>query len=288
MTSLILLCGSRICLGIFSGDLFVFGLLAGLEQRGNGSDETLDERLIAAVGCGYVRNGHTGSRQRRSHRVGKHRLGLAQVGYLIDKAPGLRLFSGEPAAYSHQVEQVGFGLAALGRIHRGNIVVEFVEVTDCRLAVVTDSCELVGIEASPLEKLRAALVHEVHGRRVDADVPGTERSDGCGTGIHPHEVDGDIAMTFERRGDGDGGRQRTAEAIDEHVDRLALVLGKHIVHVVAVEVVASDIAFEVEIVSGLWHSDVIKFCHKIIKVVSLGKRQEIIPSVSDIIVTFAV
>ena len=52
-----------------------------------------------------------------------------------------------------QVEQVGFGLAALGRIHRGNIVVEFVEVTDCRLAVVTDSCELVGIEISPFKKL---------------------------------------------------------------------------------------------------------------------------------------
>lgn len=90
-------------------------------------------------------------------------------------------------------------------------------------------------------------------------------------GIHAHEVDGDIAMTFERRGDGDGGRQRTAEAVDKHVDRLALVLGKHIVHIVAVEVVSSDIAFEVEIVSGLWHNRT-DFCHKIIKVIFATKR----------------
>ena len=131
-------------------------------------------------------------------------------------------------------------------------------------------------------------MHEVHGRCVDADVSGTERSDGCGTGIHSHEVDGDIAMTLERRGDGERGRQRTAEAVNQHVDRLALVTGKHIVHIVAVEVDASDVAFEVELVLCVFHSGFAVCRHKIIKVISQAKRQKNISSVSKIILTFAV
>ena len=95
-------------------------------------------------------------------------------------------------------------LAALSGIHRCNIVVEFVQITDCRLAVVTDSCELVGIQASPFEELGAALVHQIHRRSVDGDVLGTERSDGGCAGVHSHEVDSDIAVVLEGTGDGEG------------------------------------------------------------------------------------
>ena len=51
-----------------------------------------------------------------------------------------------------------------------------------------------------------------------------------------------------------------------------VVTGKHIVHIVAVEVDAAYIAFEVELVFGLWHNRT-EFCHKIIKVVVFNKRQ---------------
>jgi len=55
---------------------------------------------------------------------------------------------------------------------------------------------------------------------------------------------GDIAVVAESGGDREAGGERAAGGIDKHVDLFALVVGKRPVNGVAVEVLASDIAFE--------------------------------------------
>ena len=47
------------------------------------------------------------------------------------------------------------------------------------------------------------------------------------------------------------------------MDRLVLALGKHIVHIVAVEVLTADVAIKVEIIFGLWHSKYIYYATKV-------------------------
>ena len=54
----------------------------------------------------------------------------------------------------------------------------------------------------------------------------------------------DIAVFLEGCGDRQTGGERPAEAVDKDVDLLALVLGEFPVNGRAVEVVASDVAFE--------------------------------------------
>lgn len=55
---------------------------------------------------------------------------------------------------------------------------------------------------------------------------------------------GDIAVVFEGGGDRQVGGERTAEAADKDVDLLSLVPGEFAVNGRAVEVDASDVAFE--------------------------------------------
>lgn len=55
---------------------------------------------------------------------------------------------------------------------------------------------------------------------------------------------GDIAVVFEGGGDRQVGGERTAEAADKYVDTLTLVLCEGFVNGRAVEVDASDVAFE--------------------------------------------
>ena len=54
----------------------------------------------------------------------------------------------------------------------------------------------------------------------------------------------DIAVVLEGCGDRQAGGEGTTEAVDKDVDLLALVLGEFAVNGRAVEVVASDVAFE--------------------------------------------
>ena len=67
-------------------------------------------------------------------------------------------------------------------------------------------------------------------------------------------MDGYIAMVLEGRGNGESGRERAAETVDEYVDGLALVTGENVVNIVAVEVIASDTPFQVEVLLCLCHS----------------------------------
>lgn len=75
-------------------------------------------------------------------------------------------------------------------------------------------------------------------------VRNAERSDGCGGSIEAHEMHIDIAVVLEGCGDRQAGGKGTAEAVDKDVDLLALVLCEFAVNCRAVEVVASDVAFE--------------------------------------------
>ena len=87
-------------------------------------------------------------------------------------------------------------------------------------------------------------MHQIHGPGVNGDVCRAERSDGCGGSIEAHEMHIDIAVVLEGCGDRQAGGEGPAEAVDKDVDLLALVLGEFAVNGRAVEVVASDVAFE--------------------------------------------
>ena len=93
-----------------------------------------------------------------------------------------------------------------------------------------------------------ALVNEVHGVAVNADTLGSEGGDRGSRGVHADEMHGDIAVQFEGRRDGERGGERAAERVDEHVDGFPGILAENEVNIVAVEVVASDEAFEMEII----------------------------------------
>ena len=69
---------------------------------------------------------------------------------------------------------------------------------------------------------------------------GSERSDGCCTGVHAHEMHVDIAVALEGRENAKGCVGTSAEGIDEHVDLAVLILINDIVHLVCVEVITSD------------------------------------------------
>ena len=73
-------------------------------------------------------------------------------------------------------------------------------------------------------------MHEVHGPGIDGDVGRAERGDGCGGGIETHEMHIDIAVVTEGSGDRQAGGERPAEAVNEDVYPLALVLGKFAVN----------------------------------------------------------
>lgn len=63
----------------------------------------------------------------------------------------------------------------------------------------------------------------------------------------------DIAVALECCGDRQAGDEGSAEAVDKDIDLLSLVFGKFTVNGRAVEIVASDIAFErVTAIYKLW------------------------------------
>ena len=82
---------------------------------------------------------------------------------------------------------------------------------------------------------------------------GTERGDGRRARVHPHEVHGHIAMRTESAGDRESCRQRTAEAVDQHVHRFPLVSGKDIVHVVTVKVTTAHVPLQMKVVICVFH-----------------------------------
>lgn len=96
-------------------------------------------------------------------------------------------------------------------------------------------------------------MNEIHAAGINGDVCGTERSDGCGRSIETHEMHIDIAVVTEGGRDRQAGGEGTAEAVDKDIDLLAVVLGEHGINVATVEVPASDVAFELNVVCGFRH-----------------------------------
>lgn len=71
-------------------------------------------------------------------------------------------------------------------------------------------------------------------------VRNVERCDGCGGSIEAHEMHIDIVVVLEGCGDRQAGDEGPAEAVDEDIDLLSLVLSEFAVNVRAVEVVAFE------------------------------------------------
>ena len=80
-----------------------------------------------------------------------------------------------------------------------------------------------------------------------------------------------VAVPLESGRDGERGGERAACAVNQHVHRLAGVLGEYVVHIIAVEVVTSDKAFEMKVILGLWYG-LILLCHKSTAINKRGKR----------------
>ena len=70
----------------------------------------------------------------------------------------------------------------------------------------------------------------------------TEGSNVGGRGIEPYEMHRHIAVVFEGRSDGEAGGEIAAGRVNQHVDLLALVFGKHFIDGLAVVIAIS--AFE--------------------------------------------
>ena len=93
-------------------------------------------------------------------------------------------------------------------------------------------------------------------------------------------MNADFAVVLEGGGDRQAGGERTAEAVDKDVDLLALVLGKLLVNGSAVEVVASDVAFERYIVSGLRYN-LVDLHHEVTHLIIWLKRLEMSRKISN-------
>lgn len=96
-------------------------------------------------------------------------------------------------------------------------------------------------------------MHKVHRAGVYRDMSRAERRYCSGGGVQPDKMHVDVAVVAESSGNGKAGGKGATERVDEHVNLLAVVPGKLAVNGRAVEVGASDIAFERDIVSGLCH-----------------------------------
>ena len=96
-------------------------------------------------------------------------------------------------------------------------------------------------------------MHEVHSAGINGDVSRAERSDGSGGSIETHEMHIDIAVVTEGGRDRQAGSEGTAEAVNKHVDLLAIVLDKLLVNGSTFEVIPSDVAFELNVVCGFRH-----------------------------------
>ena len=93
-------------------------------------------------------------------------------------------------------------------------------------------------------------------------------------------MNADFAVVLEGGGDRQAGCERTAEAVDKDIDLLALVLGKLLVNGSAVEVVASDVAFERYIVSGLRYN-LVDLHHEVTHLIIWLKRLEMSRKISN-------
>ncbi len=79
------------------------------------------------------------------------------------------------------------------------------------------------------------------------------RKDSGGRSIEAHEMHIDIAVVTEGGRYRQAGGEGPAEAVDKDIDLLALVFGKYSVNIATVEVPASDVAFELNVVCAFRH-----------------------------------
>ena len=120
-----------------------------------------------------------------------------EVGQAIHEAPLLCLLRREPAARLHQRQQVFHPLLALTGVHLRHVPVHLLKVGLHLRELVYLRLQLVGVEGSPLEELRRALMHKVHRTAIHRDMLCPHRSNGGSTGIHPYKMGSYVAVFTE-------------------------------------------------------------------------------------------
>ena len=105
-------------------------------------------------------------------------------------------------------------------------------------------------------------MHQIHSPGVNGDVSRADPSDVSSRSLQADEIHIDNAELLEGSGDRQAGGEGTAEAVDKHVDLLALVLGKLLVNGDTDEVITSDVAFELNIIGRFRHG-IINFATKL-------------------------
>ena len=114
-------------------------------------------------------------------------------------------------------------------------------------------------------------MNEVHGRGVHGDSLCTQRCDSGRAGVHAHEVRRDVAMSSEGREDGKSGVRLPSEAVDQDMDFLARVFGEDIVHVVCIEVVSSDVSFQVKLVLRIFSHSLDVMAQRYLSIIRVEK-----------------
>ena len=104
--------------------------------------------------------------------------------------------------------------------------------------------QLVGIERCEFKDEAAHLMHEVHAVLVNEDALCAHGCYGCCRRVHSGEMHSHSAVVLEAPRHAQGSTYRSAEAVDKHVDILALVLRELVVHIVGIEIVSADISFQ--------------------------------------------
>ena len=133
-----------------------------LEYRCQCCDEACEQRLVVAHRD--VRYRHPRRRHRRCHGISKDWRFLVELRHLVHESPFQSFSCCQPSTLTHKIQESLLLLAAFPCVHAGHVVVQFVQVTDGRLAVVAHLCELVCVQRAPLKEFRAAFVHQVHCR----------------------------------------------------------------------------------------------------------------------------
>ena len=130
----------------------------------------------------------------------------------------------------------------------GDIKVELGKVDLNLLTVSNERSQLVTVETAPLKEGGRTLVDDIHSAGINGDVSRAERSDGYDRSIESDEMHIDLTVFFGSSGDRQAGGEGTSEGVNEDVYILALVLDDGGVNGGTVEVIASEVALERDVV----------------------------------------
>lgn len=105
-------------------------------------------------------------------------------------------------------------------------------------------------------------MHEEGSVLVNGDTLGAHGGDRGSRGVVAYEMDVNVAVQLEERGNCDTLVRITAEAVDKNIDLRVLVFVKNPVHIVGIEIPVADITLQEEVVV-FRHSSVMNYATKL-------------------------